>query len=65
MVPAGSAQSLTGNSFRKLVESLLRVPYRTLREQPIRKVSDREKREKPGQDGHAAESSRDPADKPR
>lgn len=30
-MPAGGARSLTGDSFRKLIETLLRVRYRALR----------------------------------
>ena len=39
MVPAGSTRSLTGQTFRRLVESLLRVPYRAVRESALRNSS--------------------------
>ena len=45
-VPADSARSLTGESFRTLIETLLRVPYRTLREPATRKAPARAKEDR-------------------
>jgi len=37
VVPASSTRAITGRTFRRLVESLLRVPYRAVRESGPRK----------------------------
>ncbi len=41
MLPASSSLAPAGDSFRKLIESLLKVPYRTLRETKPRKAPPR------------------------